>query len=166
MFATFSQDDSRTEAHGFLASPIMGWRFLLFDPQGVFLSMCSQGGCLDCKEDMWSLYLLPGQNSAPLCPSITAILKCPPEAKPSSLPCSWCYPIWKCKEDAGYRNLTCSPPISCLKKYKQEASCKCLTWSPPISCLHLTRVKAFWYTALLRTKVVCDVLGEERGRKC
>ena len=81
--------DSRAEAHGCLVSPIIGWCLLLFDPQRVFLSMCSQGDCLDCKnENTWSLYLLSGQNSAPLCPSITAILKHPPEAKSSPLPCS------------------------------------------------------------------------------
>ena len=37
----FSKIDSSPEAYGILASPIMGWCPLLFDPQGAFLRMCS-----------------------------------------------------------------------------------------------------------------------------
>ena len=47
-------------------------------------------------------------------PAVTVTFKCPQEAHSSYLPCSCCYFIWKCE---------------------QEAGCKCLTWSPSMSSL-------------------------------
>ena len=64
---------------------------------------------------MWSLYLLSGQDSAPLCP------------------CHFCY--LKVSTGDRVQLFTLFPVVTSIWRCKQEAGCKCLTWSPSSSCL-------------------------------
>ena len=68
---------------------------------------------------------------------MTIILRCPQETKPGYLPCvSAVTSLWKSKQEAGCKYITCSSPFSCPKKCKQEYSWNCLAWGPATSCLN------------------------------
>ena len=68
---------------------------------------------------------------------MTIILRCPQETKPGYLPCvSAVISLWKSKQEAGCKYVTCSSPFSCPKKCKQEYSWNCLAWGPATSCLN------------------------------
>ena len=87
----FSKMDSSPEAYeGALASHIMRWCSLLFDPQGAFLHMCSVS-LAPRMRNIWPLDPLLQQGLAPLCSCHDCIFKCPQETKPGYLPCVCCY---------------------------------------------------------------------------
>ena len=53
---------------GRLTVDIMGWRPIPFNPQGVFLCMCSEEDLFDLKNKKFVFsYLLPKQEPAPPC---------------------------------------------------------------------------------------------------
>ena len=71
----FSKMDSSPEAYGAaLASHIMGWCPLLFDPQGAFLCMCSVF-LAPRMGNMWPLDPFLKQGLAPLCSCHDCYLK-------------------------------------------------------------------------------------------
>ena len=76
-----------------LASLILGWCPLHFDPQGVFLHMYS-GSLAPTMENMWPLILLLKQGLVPLCSVITIILKCPEEVETSFALFLLLFPSW------------------------------------------------------------------------
>ena len=87
MCTTFFQDGLQPRGlRGALASPILGWCTLSFDPHGDFLHTCSVS--LDPRMgNTWPLDLLLKQGLALLCSAIIVILKWPQETKPSYFPC-------------------------------------------------------------------------------
>ena len=87
----FPEMDASPEAYGTaLASHIMGWCPLLFDPQGAFPVPVQ---CLPCpKEGKYVTTWSSTQMGFSLSVSAkTVIVKCPQETKPGYSPCSCCY---------------------------------------------------------------------------
>ena len=162
----FSKIDSSPEAYGILASPIMGWCPLLFDPQGDFLRMCSVS-LAPRMGNMWPLDPWLKQDLAPLYSCRDYYLKVSTGSKAwlfILFQVSWPFrranrklvvsiltwsPLIPFQEiQTGCKCLARSPSFSCPKKCKQEASCKYLAWGPSFSCLRPETSIHLWVCTL------------------
>ena len=116
----FPKGDSRPETYvGALASHIMGWYPLLFDPQGAFLhlwnvSLAPRMGNIWCPDPLLK------QGLAPLC--------CCHDCQGDTGDKAWLFTLFVML--LPFQRANGSPSISCLRKCKLEANFKCLAWSP------------------------------------